>query len=266
MATHKVNVGNVELVSLTDGQGSGGTGDVFPDSTAEQWAEYPDLVDAEGNIHPRFGSVAVRSGGRLIVVDTGIGPPDGTLMSDMAAKGVERDAVDLVVTTHIHPDHVGWNMSGGRPTFPNARYLIPRADWEYWTQPSIVEGAPHVGGQALPLEELDVLDLVDDGYAITDELTVVSTPGHTPGHISIAIVSAGRRGFILGDVAHSPVQAHYTELSPSFDIDPDLARQTRHRVLDRLERDGDLVSSGHFPDPGLGRFVREGGRRVWRGI
>ena len=266
MTSHKVNVGNVELVSLTDGQGSGGTGDVFPDSTAEQWGEYPDLVDTEGNIHPRFGSVAARSGGRLIVVDTGIGPPDGTLMDEIDAKGVERGAVDLVVTTHIHPDHVGWNMSDGRPTFPNARYLIPRADWEFWTQPDLAKSAPHVEGQALPLEGLNVLDFIDDGYAITDELTVVATPGHTPGHISIAILSAGRRGFILGDVAHSPLQAHYTDLSPSFDVDPDLARQTRHRVLDRLERDGDLVSSGHFPDPGLGRFVRESGRRVWQGI
>lgn len=266
MVAHKTTVGNVELVSLMDGQGGGGPTDIFPDSTVEQWNQYPDLLDGEGNIHPRFGSVAVRSGGRLIVVDTGIGAPDGTLMDDMVNKGIDRDAVDLVVTTHIHPDHIGWNLTDGQPTFPNARYLVPRADWEYWTQPSVMEAAPHVRDQALPLEGLRLLDLIEDEYAITDELTAISTPGHTPGHISIAIVSAGRRGFILGDVAHSPAQAHYTDWSPSFDVDPDLARQTRHRILDSLEQDGALVSSGHFPDPGLGRFVRDKGRRVWRAI
>ena len=204
MAAYKTTVGNVELVSLMDGQGGGRPTDVFPDSTLEQWREYPDLLDREGNLHPRYGSVAVSSGGRLIVVDTGIGAPDGTLLGDMARKGVDRNAVDLVVTTHIHPDHVGWNLTDGQPTFPNARYLMPRVDWEYWTQPSVMEGAPHVKAQAMPLKGLDVLDLIEGEYAITDELTGISTPGHTPGHISIAIVSAGCRDFILGDVAHSP--------------------------------------------------------------
>ena len=92
------------------------------------------------------------------------------------------------------------------------------------------------------------------------------TPGHTPGHISIAVSSAGQRGFILGDVAHSVAQAHYTDWSPAFDVDPVESRRTRHEVLDRLEAEGLLESAGHFPDLGLGRFVRREGRRVWQGI
>ena len=92
------------------------------------------------------------------------------------------------------------------------------------------------------------------------------TPGHTPGHNSIKVVSQGEHAFILGDVAHSPAQAHYTDWNPEFDIIPDDAKATRHKVLDMLESEGTLVSAGHFPDPGFGRFVRGEERRYWQGL
>ena len=265
MAGIKLTVGNVEIVSVSDGQGDMNPTEAFPASAVEIWrSEYSDLVDDAGQIHPRFGSFAVNSGGKLVLVDTGLGGPDATLLSDMEANGIGRDAVDLVVLTHIHPDHVGWNLSDGSPTFPNARYLVTKIDWDHWTQPEIRAEAPHVDAQMIPLEGLNVLDLIEGEYSVTDELTTLPTPGHTPGHISIAVVSGGERAFILGDVAHSPAQAQYTDWSPVFDTDPDLARQTRRAVLDKLESEGALVASGHFPNPGYGRFVRSGDRRVWQ--
>jgi glyoxylase-like metal-dependent hydrolase (beta-lactamase superfamily II) len=116
----------------------------------------------------------------------------------------------------------------------------------------------------MPLEGLGVLELIDGEHSLTDELTTLPTPGHTPGHISIAITSAGVRGFILGDVAHSPAQAQYTDWSPSFDIDTGQSVPTRHRIFDRLEDEGSLVSAGHFPEPGFGRLVRRDGKRYWK--
>ena len=208
--------------------------------------------------------MAVRSSGRLILVDTGLQAPDGTLLEDMRRKGVDREAVDIVVMTHLHGDHVGWNLTDGKPTFPRARYLVSRSDWEYWTRPE-VQVAP-IRDQVMPLDDLRILDLIEGEYSITDELTTLPTPGHTPGHISLVINSGGQRGFILGDVAHSPAQSHYTDWNPTFDIEQDLSRKTRHQVLDRLEADGSLVSAGHFPDPGFGRFVRSAGRRIWQGV
>ena len=267
MPGHNINIGNVELVSLSDGNGDREPTWVFPDSTMDIWrSEYGQLLDAEEHLHPRYGSVAVRSGGKLILVDTGLQAPGATLIDDMMDKGIERESIDLVVLTHLHPDHVGWNLTNGQPTFPNARYLVPRSDWEYWTQPSVVSGAEHITNQVLPLEKLNIMDLMDPDYQITDELTTVPTPGHTPGHVSIIISSAGQHGYILGDVAHNPAQAHYTDWNPVFDIEPDRSRQTRHQVLDQLESQGTIVSAGHFPHPGFGKFVRQGGRRVWQGI
>jgi glyoxylase-like metal-dependent hydrolase (beta-lactamase superfamily II) len=267
MADYSATVGNVTLVSLTDGHGGGAPTDVFPDSSIKVWrSEYADLLDESGGIRLRYGSLAVRSGGKLVIVDTGLQAPDGTLLRQMDQKGVDREAVDLVVLTHLHPDHVGWNMSDGRPTFPRARYLVPRDDWDYWSQPSVLKDSAHVRDQVMPLAELNVMDLIEGEYAVTDELTTIETPGHTPGHISLVIASGGQRGFILGDVVHSPAQAQHTDWNPGFDIDGATSRRTRHTVLDRLESDGSLVSSGHYPDPGFGRFVRVGGRRIWQGI
>ena len=265
MVDYRRSVGSVELVSLTDGQGGGRPTTIFPTSSASVWRdEFPELLDGDGLIHPRYGSVALRSEGKLIVVDTGAGPPNGRLLEEMASKGVDREAVDLVVITHLHGDHIGGNLIDGQPTFPRARYLVSRADWDYWTDPDVLGGVAAVQEQATPLEGLDVLDLIEGEYAVTGELTTLPTPGHTPGHISLAIHSAGARGFILGDVAHSPAQAHYTDWSPSFDIDPATSPVTRRAIFDRLEAEGSLISAGHMPDQGFGRLVREGGRRYWR--
>ena len=265
MAGARLTVGNVEMVSVSDGQGDMNPTEAFPASDMEIWrSEYPDLVDNAGLIHPRFGSFVVNSGGKLALVDTGLGGPDATLLSELESACVDREGIELVVLTHIHPDHVGWNLSDGSPTFPNARYLVTKTDWDHWTQPEVRAQAPHVDEQMIPLEGLNVLDLIEDEYSVTDELTTVPTPGHTPGHISIMVSSAGERAFILGDVAHSPAQAQYTDWSPVFDTDPDLARETRRAILDKLESEGTVVASGHFPGSGYGRFARSGDRRVWQ--
>ena len=140
---------------------------------------------------------------------------------------------------------------------------MPKHDWDYWTGPEIINDAPWVTDSVLPLSEERILDLIEGDYDITPEVKAVPTPGHTPGHISISITSNGYHGFILGDVAHSPAQAEYTDWSPAFDVDPDLARSTRNKVFDDLENENTLIASGHFPEPGFGRLKRSKGRRYW---
>ena len=261
MSNHIMRIGNVELVSLTDGHGAGPPTEIFPDSSLDIWSkEFGEFLDQDGQIHPRFGCLAVRTSGTTILVDTGNGGSEGRLMDDMRKKGVSVDDVSLVVITHLHPDHIGWNMTNGKPTFPKARYLVPEQDWRHFAD------ALHVQEQVVPLHTLDVMELISGEYKLTDELITVPTPGHTPGHISLAINSSGKKGFILGDVAHSPAQAQYTDWSPSFDTDKDLSRQTRHGIVNMLEEDGLPVSAGHFPGNGFGKLVRTDGRRIWQGI
>lgn len=268
MSDYTITVGNVEVLSVMDGYSAKRDPTVtFPETDIAQWQEFPEIMDANNQIQSRYGSVVIRSQGKVIIVDTGMQTdPGGELLSDMSAKGVAADDIDIVFLTHLHPDHVGWNLTNGQPTFPNARYLAPRSDYAYWSQPDVLAEAAHVREQVMPLNALNLIDLFDDDYKVTDELITVPTPGHTPGHTSLLIASAGERAFVLGDVAHSPAQAHYTDWNPMFDIQPDISRPTRHSVLDMLESEGTLVSSGHFPNPGFGRFVRLDGRRMWQGI
>ncbi len=122
-----------------------------------------------------------------------------------------------------------------RPRFVNARYLVPEADWHHYraqAQPSAL-----FREQVVPLEALGVMELVGGDHVISPSLTTVATPGHTPGHLSLAITSGGEHGFILGDVAIAPVEAHETDWVNRFDWDKEMARRTRHAVLDRLERE-----------------------------
>ena len=270
MANNTITVGNVEVLSVKDGFSAKRDPTLtFPETEIAQWQEFPEILDENNEIQSRYGSVVLRSQGKLILVDTGMQTATGgDLLNDMRTKGAAPEDIDIVFLTHLHPDHVGWNidLSTGKPAFPNARYIAPRSDYDYWLQPDVLAAAEHVQKHVVPLTELNLLDLFDEDYKVTDELITVSTPGHTPGHTSLLIASGSERAFVLGDVAHSPAQAHYTDWNPMFDIQPDISRPTRHRVLDMLESEGTLVSAGHFPDPGFGNFVRLEGRRIWQGI
>ena len=130
-------------------------------------------------------------------------------------------------------------------TFANARYEVPQADWEQFRDEL------HVTALIEPLEALGVMDLVSGEYALTDEITAIPTPGHTPGHQSFVIASAGERALILGDVMHHPAQTEETAWSPSFDSDGALSAETRSALLERLEADGDLVRRLPLPGAGL---------------
>lgn len=271
MAGEVIKVGNVEIISLSDADLSFPPSDFFPSVPIDAWQNNRQFLGDDGNIHPNAGCFAVRSGGRTIMVDTGFGPGlTGRLFDEMAAKGVSVDEVSTVVFTHLHPDHVGWNMrsDGGtaRPSFPDARYLAPRADFEFFTSAENLDNFPYIKDQVLPLVNLGLMDQVEPESDLTPELRIWSTPGHTPGHVSILVNSAGERAVVLGDVAHSPVQAHETDWNCGFDADQEQARATRHAVFDRLEQEGLTIAAGHFPRPSFGRLVRAQGRRVWQGL
>ncbi|MGH2602252.1 MAG: MBL fold metallo-hydrolase [Dehalococcoidia bacterium] len=265
----QVSVGSATIVALSDTEQPYDAAQVYPEAGEGALAAYREMLTADGKVLLNFGCYLVRADGQTVLVDTGWGPTfQGRLMDELAEAGVPPDEVDAVVFTHLHGDHVGWNIVRDdgelRPRFPTARYLVPEADWTHYKAQA--EPSALLREQVFPLEPLGVMDLVGGDHALSASVTTVATPGHTPGHLSVAVTSAGEHGFILGDVAISPIEAHETDWPNRFDWDREIARKTRHAVLDRLERDRALVGASHFPKPGLGRFARIDGRRVWQAV
>ena len=280
MPEYAVRVGDAEIISVSDGHIHFHPSDFFPSVEADDWLPYADRLTADGMIRLNIGSFVIRVGGRAALVDTGLGEGDhpfdnsewGLLAADLAAKGISPGEIDDVIITHLHRDHVGWNIverdGAPSPYFPNARYHVPKADWDIFTRRAGMSAFAYIREQVTPLMDMGLLDLIggEGETAIADGVSALPTPGHTPGHVSVLVHSAGESAVVLGDAAHVPVQAHHTDWSPRADTNPDLSRQTRAALFDRMERERSLVVSGHFPTPGFGKLARTEGRRYWRAL
>jgi glyoxylase-like metal-dependent hydrolase (beta-lactamase superfamily II) len=276
----QLQVGNVTVMAVQDAPVSGSRPFMYPAIGPEAWTGWerdkPEYFNPRGNLRMNIGTFVLRSGGRTILVDTGLGEkqregyPPGTMLVNLQAEGIAAEDVDQVIITHLHIDHVGWNTveREGRwvPTFPNARYTIVRAEWDAFANDETLRAAPHIQENVLPLADTDRLDLVDGTAVLSDALTLVPSPGHTPAHSCIAIVSGGEKAMIVGDLAHHPVQLTETMWEMAFDMDKALARESRERICERIEAEGGYTIGGHFPPPGFGRLVRIDGRRIWQAL
>jgi glyoxylase-like metal-dependent hydrolase (beta-lactamase superfamily II) len=276
MGANAIRIGNVEIIPLLDTAAEAPWTVLFPDVAQEAWAPHKQHLSEDGlTLRLAISSFLVRTNGKTVLVDSGIGAkdrpffPNGRLPEAIAEAGVKLDDIDIVLATHIHIDHVGWHTTardgGFVPTFPKATHVFNRDEWAYWTQPDVAKATPYVIDCVQPLEGVADISLVDGEHRLTDELTLLQTPGHTPAHISVAIASAGEAGVIIGDVCHHPAQV--TEgWSPVFDMNPVLSAESREKLLQRIEADRMTVIAGHFPHPGFGRVVRTEGKRYWRAL
>lgn len=257
-------VGNVEIVALVDNTAPYPAVAVYP-TAGEALESYRHYLDSESRVTLNFGCFLLRDGIRTILVDAGWGPDNnGRLLAELNDAGVATDAIDAVLFTHLHGDHTGWNIdrASGQPAFSRARYLVPRGDWDHY---SAQEPPPaSFTRDVRPLEGLGCLDLIDGMHTLSPSLTAVPTPGHTPGHTSVAISSNGEYGFVLGDLVLSPVDTEEPGFQNGFDWHHGVARTTRLAVLDRLIEQGATVGASHLPAPGLGHFVRTAGGRRWQ--
>ena len=280
-----IEIGRIRVTYVPDGWSRNVPTALFANSTPQGWARHSEWLDAEGMVPQSIGAFLVRTAGRTLLVDTGVGPSSlgmatwlqtgRQLPERLRAAGVSPEEVETVVFTHLHPDHVGWNLleDGGayRPTFPRARYVAHRADWDTFRRPEVQQALEGIAGayvaQTLtPLESLGALDLADGERSLSEEVTALHTPGHTPGSMSLLIVSGGERAIIVGDALGHPAQVEHPDWGVVFDADGETALRTRERLLDRIEAEGLTMSACHFPEPGFGRVVRLEGRRSWQAL
>tara|TARA_B100000212_G_scaffold291257_1_gene232938 strand:- start:1312 stop:2040 length:729 start_codon:yes stop_codon:yes gene_type:complete len=228
-------------------------------------------MDEKGNLKMSIHALVVDTGEKVILVDTCVGndkqrniPAWSNLQTNFLEQleeaGYPPGRIDIVLCTHLHVDHVGWNtmLVGGKwvPTFPNARYLIGRKEWEYWerNEDESVYGSV-LADSVKPIFEEDLVDLVEMDEKICVGVELEPSPGHTPGHVSVKIESFNNKALITGDFMHHPVQMTRTDWCSSADTDPIKGRATREAMLaEYLDTDVLLIGT-HFASPTAG-YVR----------
>jgi glyoxylase-like metal-dependent hydrolase (beta-lactamase superfamily II) len=253
----------------------------MPETTAEEviamrWL-HPHYATPDGRQRMNFQGFVVQAPGRVIVVDSCIGAerqrdfevfcnlPEG-FIEDLESLGISRHDVDTVMCTHLHFDHVGWNTykdpeSGDyRPTFPNARYLFGRTEFEAWKH--IRNDGHHSDTHMVecvdPIVALGLADLIEADHEIAPGIRCEPSHGHTPGHVHVRISSQGEEAVITGDLMHHPMQCAMPERDATFDMDKDGGRASRMRFVESYADSGVLVIGAHFAGPTAGHITTHG--------
>jgi len=279
MPVTAVTIGNVQVTPLLDTPVLMNPQHFMPQHADRFLSDYGHMADSRGLFNMSITTFLVRSAGKTILIDTGLGNrrrpnfPLGRLDERMAEAGVKPEEIDLVVHTHLHIDHVGWNTvddaAGNRRIFfPNAQFCIQQPEWDYWMQPERLADPAnaHLVECVEPLKDTGRIRFFGGEGALDDNLTFIPTPGHTPGHVAVGIVSAGEKAVIIGDASHHPVQLDHPDWSPAFDTDPVQSAKTRDRLFEDAAADGRIWIAGHWEYPGIGQIVRIGGKRVFRAL
>jgi glyoxylase-like metal-dependent hydrolase (beta-lactamase superfamily II) len=277
-----VRLGRYELVPLLDGAEllDDPLDQYFPGVPAgavhEVHERWPALVGSQGQWRLHVRCTLIRSPDITVLVDTGVGGADapgfswfhraGRLIDELAASGTPRDAVDMVVITHVHDDHIGGTTAEGGPAFPRARFLIQQADLTWQRAWAAKEEEDRIIDEQLlrPLERAGVLEVADGDAEVAEGIRVRLAPGHTPGHQIVEVRGDdGSTAVISGDTFNLPAQLAHPDGHGSSDDDPASAAATRRAVIEELVQRDVLVAPSHFAEP-FGRLATdEDGRPTW---
>ena len=255
-----------------------------PEVLAENrgWMQKAGALDANDVLILCFQSYIVKTPHHTILIDSCIGndkprplrpkwnmKTDDTYARALTAAGFAVNDIDYVMCTHLHVDHVGWNtrLVDGRwvPTFPRAKYLFARTEWEFWREHYKSEAFrddPYYIDSILPVIEAGQMELVSSDYVFDDEVRLVPSPGHTPGHVCVQIRSDGAECVMSGDLMHHALQCAQPDWSSCFCVDPAHSRRTRREFLAQYEGTPVRIMPAHFVTPTAGTIVRAGD--AWR--
>jgi glyoxylase-like metal-dependent hydrolase (beta-lactamase superfamily II) len=250
---------------------------LYPEASSEiierhrAWLE-PKLMDpASGLLSFAFHSTVIKTPRATILVDTCSGNDKERLhklryhrknwpyLANLAAAGFAPEDIDYVLCTHLHADHVGWNTrfvdSRWVPTFPNARYLFARREWEHWRVAELraeYTTDPYYEDSLLPIMESGQAELVATDYAFDDNVWIEPWPGHTPGHVCVVVRCQGTSVVLSGDIMHTALQCAEPQLNSCFCVDGEAARTTRRRLLETFADTPVMLIPAHFPTPTAG--------------
>jgi glyoxylase-like metal-dependent hydrolase (beta-lactamase superfamily II) len=238
----------------------------------------PHFMTDDGTFIMSIHTYVIRTKHHTILVDTCVGNDKDRSLFPAWSKmqgpylqtleqvgGVKPEQVDYVLCTHLHVDHVGWNtrLVNGKwvPTFPNAKYLFARKEYEFWKQESERDqstGDGSIVDSVVPIVEAGKAVLVEGDHAIDDQVFLEPTPGHTPGHVCIHVKGGGKEALMTGDMMHHPVQTSEPQWSSSFCTDPKASAATRRAFLERNCDTGRMILAAHFATPTVGTIVPNG--------
>ena len=269
-------IGGLEIAALSDGAPGRALGGFFRDVDPDDWTRAIGVTHPDDPVPFNFGSFLIRGDGRNTLVDTGYGPParamgipgGGGLPQRLAELGVRPEEVDRVIHTHLHGDHVGWNIhddEGDRLVFPNATFYVSAAELAYWTG-GASDGNPmaeNVRRRIAPVAAAGRVEETDGEFAIGEALTMIPTPGHTPGHCVVLAASRGEHLLLLGDAAHHPIHLERHDWIPQVDLDPAESVRSRGKVARLAVGKDAIVTGGHFPILSLGRIRETDGGYRW---
>jgi glyoxylase-like metal-dependent hydrolase (beta-lactamase superfamily II) len=276
------DVGAIRCVPLSDGQYPAVWAEMFPgapDDRLQQW--FRDHPHADREEPSASNCLLVQTPAGTALLDTGFGvlaaefglPTAGRLQTALRQHDVDVDDVDLVVLSHAHPDHIGGTVHFGGdepvPAFPRARYLLAEAEWRFWRSEEAPAGmVPVVQPRLDALERTDHIELTDGEMEVLPGLRLLPAPGHTPGHLALAITSGREGALYLGDAFVHESQFTHPDLDAVVDTLPGVTTRTRRRLLEQAMREGRSVVAFHMPRIGsvaasgdAFRFEPDGGRR-----
>jgi glyoxylase-like metal-dependent hydrolase (beta-lactamase superfamily II) len=280
-----LTLGDVTITRVVEiGRSSFPTTEMLPESSRAAIAAHhhwlkPDFFDdVVGDLGSRIQSFVVRTPRHTVLIDTGVGNDkrrpvpiwdrrQGTFLDDLRAAGVTPEQIDLVLCTHLHVDHVGWNTRwvDGRwvPTFPRATYLFAGEEFEFWKHESRTkpEEFACIADSVLPIAEAGRVRLVQPDHVVDEYLRFEPWPGHTPGHASIRLTTSAGQAVFSGDLMHRTVQVAEPQWNSRFCHDGPRARKSRETFVEQHADSGVLLLAAHFPRAGY-IVTEKGGRRL----
>ncbi|HZD22573.1 MAG TPA: MBL fold metallo-hydrolase [Acidimicrobiia bacterium] len=263
----KLDCGTYKLFVIEDGYYWRDPASYFADASEHDWRFYP--RNEQGQVRLNFGCYLITDGDRTIMFDAGIGDvaregmTAGFMPSAVDALGIPHASVQTVVYSHMHYDHIGGSQRDGKIVFPDARHVFHRKEWDHWR--GVEDEFGRAAGDIMrPLFDADLVDFVDKDTKVIPGVTAVESFGHTPGHLSLSIISDGTRTLLGGDISNHPFQVEHPHWSLPVDNDKDLAASTRDRVFGSIKDSDTTFIAGHYPMPGVGKIVTDDGLRVYQ--